>query len=89
MITKSNQSLDRLLDLRESIYKSVLEMQHILETDYPVEYQTAYQHWIPQILTALYNDTRWLSRGQFSCQHTIDHIKDNTGGTGGVSKYIT
>lgn len=88
MTTKSNRSLDDLLDLRESIHKSVLEMQHILETDYPTEYAVAYQHWIPQILTALYSNTQWLPRGQFSCQHTIDHIKDNTGGTGGVSKYI-
>jgi len=43
---------------------------------------------MPQILTALYNDVKWLPRGQVSLQDTIDRIKDDCANSGGVSKYI-
>jgi hypothetical protein len=43
---------------------------------------------MPQILTALYNDVKWLPRGQVTLQDTIDRIKDDSEESAGVSKFI-
>lgn len=76
---------------RESIENSLSEIEAILRIYFPDEFSVAYQHWIPQIKTALKNDTRWLNRGQYSMQYTIDRIIDNLSdkkNDKGVSKYI-
>jgi hypothetical protein len=85
----NNQSqLDDLLDLREEIAKTLKKIDAILQIYFPDQYPDAYQHWMPQILTALYNDVKWLPRGQVSLQDTIDRIKDDCENSAGVSKYI-
>lgn len=84
-----NQSkIDDLLDIREEISDSIKKIDAILQIYFPDQYTDAYQHWIPQILTALYNDVKWLPRGQFNFQDTIDRIKDDSDSAGGVSKFI-
>lgn len=88
MTHKETLSLSRLLDLRDSISQDLSEIENILKTEFPSQYVVAYQHWIPQITTALYNDTKWLPRGQFTFQDNIDHIKDNSATGSGVSKFI-
>ena len=85
----NNQTqLDDLLHLREEIAQSLKKIDAILQIYFPEQYADAYQHWMPQILTALYNDVKWLPRGQVSLQDTIDRIKDDCEDSGGVSKYI-
>jgi hypothetical protein len=85
----NNQTqLDDLLDLREEIAQCVKKMDGILQIYFPDQYADAYQHWIPQVLTALYNDVKWLPRGQVTLQDTIDRIKDDSKDSGGVSKFI-
>ena len=85
----NNQTqLNNLLDLREEIAQSLKKIDAILQIYFPDQYADAYQHWMPQILTALYNDVKWLPRGQVTLQDTIDRIKDCTSESGGVSKYI-
>jgi hypothetical protein len=85
----NNQAqLDDLLHLREEIAQSLKKMGAILQIYFPEQYPDAYQHWIPQILTALDNDVKWLPRGQLTLQDTIDRIKDNSDESAGVSKYI-
>jgi hypothetical protein len=77
-----------LLTLREEITQSVNKIELILRQYFPDEYEDAYQHWIPQVLTALYNDLKWLPRGEITLQDTVDRIKDDSNQSGGVSKYI-
>ena len=79
--------LNRLIDYRDEISKAMFNIERILKDYFPNEFDIAYQHWIPQILTALENDVKWLPRGQYSLQDTIDHINDNQCGSG-VKKYI-
>lgn len=88
MTQQQNLALNKLLDLRDKISENLSEIEKLLKTDFPSQYEVAYQHWIPQIVTALYNDTRWLPRGQVTFQDNIDHIKDNSTNCGGVSKFI-
>lgn len=83
-----NNRVNELLDLRDNISASIKEMTTILEQNFPKQFADAYQHWIPQILTALYNDTKWLPRGNITFQDTIDRINDSNDCSGGVSKYI-
>ena len=88
MSPEQKRNLEALKDLRRSIDSDLCYMIRILKDHFPNEYDTAYQHWIPQIFTALYNDTKWLNRGQYSVQDTIDHISDDDNTSGGVTKYI-
>lgn len=83
-----NNKVNELLDLRDNINLNIKEMITILEQNFPKQFADAYQHWIPQILTALYNDTKWLPRGNITFQDTIDRINDSNDCSGGVSKYI-
>ena len=85
---EQKQQLNRVLDYRDEISKSMFHIERILKTYFPEEFDAAYQHWIPQILTALDNDVKWLPRGQMTLQDTIDRIKDDCEDSGGVSKYI-
>ena len=88
MTPEQKRNLEALKDLRRSIDSDLYYMIRILKDHFPYEYNTAYQHWIPQIFTALYNDTQWLSRGQYSLQDTIDHISDEDNPFRGVTKYV-
>ena len=83
-----NSKVNLLLQLREDILSDLTTIMSVLKDNFPETYDSAYQHWIPQIITALYNDTKWLPRGQLSFQDTIDKINDNNDFGSGVSKFI-
>lgn len=89
MLTEEQKhQFNKLLDYRDDITNAIFHIERILKTYFPQEFNLAYQHWIPQILTALDNDVKWLPRGQITMQDSIDRIKDNSETSGGVSKYI-
>jgi hypothetical protein len=82
--------LNKLLDYRSSMEKILTDIDAVLQLHFPEEYALAYQHWMPQIRTALRDDTKWLPRGQYSMDYTINHISDQINGSldKGVSKFI-
>jgi len=82
--------LEKLLDYRNQIEQILTNIDAILQIDFSDEYGVAYQHWMPQIITALRDNTKWLSRGQYSMDYTINRINDSISGSldKGVSKYI-
>lgn len=88
MNQEQKDQLNSLMDYRDSISKSMFHIDRILKIYFPDQYSDAYQHWMPQILTALDNDVKWLPRGQLTLQDTIDRIKDSSDSVGGVSKFI-
>lgn len=88
MNQEQKNQLNKLMDHRDSISDSIFHIERILKTYFPEQYSDAYQHWIPQILTALDNEVKWLPRGQLTLQDTIDRIKDCSDNLGGVSKFI-
>lgn len=79
-----------LLNYRDDLVNSLFHIEHILQSYFPEEYEIAYQHWIPQIITAICEDKRWLPRGERTMQQTIDRLSDKikNGLDKGVSKYI-
>lgn len=88
MNQEQKDQLNNLMDYRDSISNSLFHIDRILKSYFPEQYADAYQHWIPQILTALDNSVKWLPRGQLTLQDTIDRIKDDNDSIGGVSKFI-
>ena len=88
MNQEQKDQFNRIIDYRDEISKSMFHIERILKTYFPDQYADAYQHWIPQILTALDNDVKWLPRGELTIQDTIGRIKDRSDESCGVSKYI-
>lgn len=87
---EQKHQLNKLFDCRDEITKSLFEIERIIKHYFPEEFDLAYQHWIPQITTALYEDGRWLPRGQFTMQQTLNRLsdKDKESDSKGVYKYI-
>ena len=89
MLTQEQKDqLNSLMNYRDQISNSILHIEQILYTYFPDQYYDAYQHWIPQMLTALDNDVKWLPRGQLTLQDTVSRILDTSDQSTGVSKFI-
>ena len=80
-----------LIDNIDKIVNSRYHIERILKTYLPEEFERAIQFYLPQITTALYEDKKWLSRGEYSLQNTIDNLlercKINESGKG-TTKYL-
>lgn len=92
-MTLTNQQqhqLNKLIDYRDQITNSLFHIERIIKEYFPEEFDVSYQHWIPQITTALYEDQRWLPRGEQTMQHTINRLLDKSQEKSGqnVSKFI-
>ncbi len=87
---EQKDQLNKLFDYRDEIVKSLSHIEGIIKQYFPEEFELAYQHWMPQITTALFEDTGWLPRGQYSMQNTLDRLIDKAKNSDpkGVSKYI-
>lgn len=68
--------INKILDHRDEITNAVFHIERILKQYFPEEFDIAYQHWIPQIVTALYEDKKWLPRGEQTLQDTINRLLD-------------
>lgn len=78
-----------LIDYRDEIVKNLFHIERILKTYFPEEFEIAYQHYIPQITTALYEDKKWLQRGEYTLQQTINRLMDKAQETDqSIQKFI-
>ena len=85
------KALNKLYQHRENIENELAEIDALLMVYFQDQYPLSYQHIIPQIKTALRDNTKWLSRGQYSMDTIFKSIEDkikNDNGHQGVSKYI-
>lgn len=81
--------INSLIDYRDEIVNSLFHIERILKIYFPEEFDVAYQHYIPQIMTALYEDKRWLPRGDYTLQQTINRLVDKSQETGqSIKKFI-
>lgn len=83
-------ALEKLLCKRDQIFNELAEIESLLQVYFSDDFSVAYQHWIPQIKTALTDNTVWLPRGQYSMDYTIKSILDRLSidTNKGVSKFI-
>lgn len=68
--------ISKLIQYRDDIENSIFHLEKIIKTYFPEEFEAAYQHWIPQIATALYDYDKWLPRGSQTLQDTINRLTD-------------
>jgi hypothetical protein len=80
------EALENLYSHRDHIEDHLNKIDTILKMYFSKEYDLAYQHWLPQMKTALRDNTKWLPRGQYSMDYTLNHLIDDL--DKGVSKYI-
>lgn len=71
---EQQEHLNILIDHRDQIVSHVYGIERILKHYFPEEFEIAYQHWIPQIITALYEEHRWLPRGEYTMEQTVKRL---------------
>jgi flagellar biosynthesis chaperone FliJ len=76
LTNEQKHQLNRLIDYRDQITNSLFHIERIIKTYFPEEFEIAYQQWIPQITTALYDHDKWLPRGEQTLQNTIDRLQN-------------
>jgi hypothetical protein len=88
---EQKDQINKLIDNRDEIVNGLFHIERILKTYFPEEFERAIQFYLPQITTALYEDKKWLNRGEYSLQNTIDNLlercKTNDSGKG-TTKYL-
>lgn len=77
-----------LIQKAEQIEDLIWQMADIIQKNFPDQYANAYQHWIPQILTGLFDYPQWLNRGVFNLNNTLLSICDSKDNTKGLTKVI-
>ena len=88
---EQKHQLNKLIDHRDEITNSMFHIERILKHYFPEEFEVAYQHYIPQIMTALYEDNKWLPRGNYNLQQTIDRLLEkmaNNYDSSNIKKFI-
>lgn len=87
---EQQHQLNRLIDHRDQISNSLFHIERILKEYFPREFELAYQHYIPQIVTALHDEKKWLARGGYNMQDTINNLLDQSAKDigSGVTRYI-
>ena len=76
LTNEQKYQLNKLIDYRDQITSSLFHIERIIKEYFPEEFDVAYQHWIPQITTSLYEDQKWLPRGEQTMQHSINRLLD-------------
>lgn len=74
LTNEQRHQINKLIDHRDQIVDALFHIERILKTYFPEEFERAIQFYLPQITTALYEDKKWLSRGEYSLQNTIDNL---------------
>jgi hypothetical protein len=94
MPTLSKQTIEQLIFHRNSIIDHLESIKSLLNQTEGCEkeYVVANSYYIPQIITALYYDSKYLPRGDHTLQETINHLCDSLSSSEkpqkGVKKYI-
>ena len=91
LTTEQKDQINKLIDHRDEIVNSLFHIERILKTYFPEEFERAIQFYLPQITTALYEDRKWLNRGEYSLQNTIDNLVDRckiNESVKGTTKYL-
>lgn len=69
------ESIEKLENHRETIIAHMEAIQNILKQSSQEQYVRAYSVWIPQVMTGLINGAKWLPRGDYCMQDTLNHLK--------------
>ena len=73
--TEIREAIERLEELKETIYEALNEMEEILKEVAPDEYEVAERYWLAHIDGALENRGQWLGGSMISCIDTIEALE--------------
>lgn len=76
--TEIREAIERLEDLKETIYEALEEMKDILEEVAPGKYEAAERYWLAHIDGALENRGHWLGGSLISYIDTIEALEEMT-----------
>jgi hypothetical protein len=88
---EQKDQINKLVDYRDQIVDTLFHIETVLKTYFPEEFERAIQFYLPQITTALYEHKKWLSRGEYSLQNTIDNLLERckiNESSKGTKKYL-
>jgi hypothetical protein len=85
---KDTSVILQIKSLSKNIEDSLSAIDNLIKVEYPNKYEIFYQHIMPQIITALNNDTKWLPRGRYNLEYLLNSISNNNKYTNGLKKYI-
>lgn len=77
--TEIREAIERLEELKETIYEALDEMKEILKEVAPLEYETVERYWLAHIDGALENRGGWLGRSFINYTDTIEALEEMTG----------
>ena len=81
--------IDKLEDHRDATIAHMKGITDILKNSAPKQHTRAYSIWIPQIITGLTRNTKWLPRGDYCMQDTLDDLREvSTKNNGGLYKVV-
>ena len=81
--------IDKLEDHRDAIIAHMKGITDILKNSAPKQHTRAYSIWIPQIITGLTRNTKWLPRGDYCMQETLDDLREvSTKNNGSLYKVV-
>ncbi len=69
--TEIREAIERLEELKETLYEVLNEMEEVLREVAPDEYETAERYWLSHIDGALENRGNWLGGSMVSYNDTI------------------
>lgn len=78
--TEIREAIERLKELKETIYEALYEMEDILKEVAPEEFERAEVYWMAHIDTALENRGGWLGGSFISFADTLDAIEEKEDG---------
>jgi outer membrane protein assembly factor BamD (BamD/ComL family) len=84
---EQKNQINNLIDHRDQIVDALFHIERILKQYFPEESNIAYQYYIPQITTALYEDKKWLTRGEHTMQQTINRLLEKSKNSDDKSVY--
>lgn len=76
--TEIREAIERLEELKETIYEALNEMGEILREVAPHVYEVAERYWLAHIDGALENRGCWLGRSVVSYVDTIEELEEMT-----------
>jgi hypothetical protein len=81
--------LRQIQTISKNIEDSLYDIDNMLRKHCPEKREVFYQHILPQIVTALKKETKWLARGQYNLEYIIECISNENNDTSlGLKKYL-
>lgn len=82
--------LRQIQELSKNIEDTLYTIDNILNKHCPDKRDIFYQHILPQIITALREESKWLPRGQYSLEYIVECIVNENNETAlGLQKYLS